>query len=797
MTDEKKQVNIQQKSMEYLEWPELCRRLSEFAYSPIGAERLREMTPEVHDTDVRRKMSMTSQMVALSLSGSGIPLRGFEDLRPVLEKLKHTDRLHGEELHQIHLFLDLVGRVRAFFAKREEQCPALMELALALDDLASLKDTLGRMIDTDGQIREDASPKLREYRIKARRSRDAIVKRLDAYVKDRDSADVLQDTYYTVREGRFVLPVKAGSRGSMDGIVHDISSSGATHFMEPNWLVEMNNAMRVAEMEIRKEIERILDDLSRQVSLHEATIRLDLDVMVELDMVHAKARLSLKLDAFEPAESSEGELFLMGLRHPLLVLRGIPVVANDLALEPEDRILVISGPNAGGKTVLLKAVGLSIFMARSGLFIPAKQGSKIPALHHVLADIGDQQDISLDMSTFSGHMRNLKEILEAASDTELVILDELAGSTDPQEGASLALAILEALMEQGARVVVSTHYPALKAWAQGRSGARNGAMMFDWDRMAPTYRMHMDSPGRSSALDIAARMGLPDRVLDKARAFLTGEETNLEELLKDLEQKRTELEARSDEAERLNRRLEEELNKRQSAARALNLEMESFRREKRNRLSSEVKEARQRLKETVKGLFFAKRHSDIEKARESIRRVEEGLKPVPIRPERPARPLEQAKPGDEVEVPLLGKKGVLLEDPEESKGRVRVQVGQLEIRVDPNSLGRTDSRGINAFRAPKTTSIKSPSAPEVPPEIDLRGNRVDDALDAVERYLDQALLGRRDRVRIIHGHGTGALKQAIRDWLNDCAWVKTHMPGGRHEGGDGATIVNLKSGINS
>ena len=570
MTDEKKQVNMQQKSMEYLEWPELCRRLSEFAYSPIGAERLRELVPDDHDTDVRRKMSMTSQMAAVMLSGSGPPLSRFEDLRPVLNKLKHTDRLFGEELHQVRLFLDLVARVRAFFVKREEQCPALMELVWAFDELANLRETLGRMIDTEGQIREDASPKLRELRLSARRSRETIVKRLDAFVKDRDSADILQDTYYTVRENRFVLPVKAGSRGALDGIVHDISSSGATHFMEPRWLVEMNNAMRVAEMGIQKEIERILDDLSRQVSLHEPTIRLNLDVMVELDTVHAKARLSLKLEAFEPVESPRGELSLMGLRHPLLVLRGIPVVANDLVLAPEDRILVISGPNAGGKTVLLKAVGLAILMARSGLFIPAKHGSKIPNLHNVLADIGDQQDISLDMSTFSGHMRNLREILESASDTELVILDELAGSTDPQEGASLALAILEALMEQGARVVVSTHYPALKAWAQGRSGARNGAMLFDWERMAPTYRMHMDSPGRSSALDIAARMGLPDRVLDKARAFLTGEETNLEELLKDLEQQRTELESRNTEAEILNRRLEEELEKQQNAARALN-----------------------------------------------------------------------------------------------------------------------------------------------------------------------------------------------------------------------------------
>lgn len=783
---------ITKKTLRFLEWPELCKRLSQHALSPLGLRLCQSLLPEESDTEAARQMETTSEMAALMEREGRIPLTHFDDLGPILDMAERGERLGGEELRRVGEFLAAVEKGRAFFLKRAELFPALWDLASLLQEIPHLREALELAIDPDGRVRDEASNTLGALRREVRRKREQVTGRLDAFLKDKESSSVLQDSYYTVREGRFVLPVRADARRAMDGIVQGISSSGATHFLEPPWLVEMNNALRLAEMEVDREVDRILRQLSSFVGESAPAIRQDQEVMAELDLVHAKARLSAAIKGSRPQPSPAGHLALRGLRHPLLVLRRIEVVPNDLLLSPDERVLVISGPNAGGKTVLLKSVGLTLLMARCGIHIPADKGSLLPAFKGVYADIGDQQDLTRDVSTFSGHMLNLRQILEHVEEDSLVILDELAGSTDPQEGSRLALAILEELLERKARVLVTTHYPALKAWAQTRKGARNAAMEFDWERMKPAYRLQLGIPGLSSALEIAERMGLPREILERARALMKGDETRLEGLLRDLERERGALENERKDVTLLRKRLEETLARREEELSLSRKDREAFLREKKQRLSSEIQDARRRIREALASLEAARTRKDVEMVRGQIRYLEEELRPPPVAPHSHHRPLGAVGPGDPVMVLPLGQVGVLMEQPSDGKGRVRVKLGGMEVVVGMESLG-----GVEPHQAevPQESTRGTPPehAPPVdlPAEIDLRGMRVEDALALLERYLDRAIISRRDEVRIIHGHGTGALKKAVRSWLSASPWASAFRPGGRGEGGDGVTVVTL------
>jgi DNA mismatch repair protein MutS2 len=784
---------VLKRTLNLLEWPELCERLSGFAVSQKGADLCRTLLPERSDALARRQLSLTSEMANLLCLGANPPLEPFSDLIPLFEKAERGERLPAEDLHQIGAFLSILHRTRMFFEKCSERIPALSEMASCLQALVTLREAILEAVDSDGQIKETASPRLVELKEQARRSKKAIVERLEDFLKDPEGARMLQDTYYTIREGRFVLPVRMDAGGFDDGIVHDVSASGATRFVEPQWLVGLNNALRVAEIEIRKEVERILADLTHKVAVEVEALRLDMELMSRLDLVHAKAKLSQRIMASEPKPSRSGDLVVRGLQHPLLTLRKVSVVPNDLLLGPDERILLISGPNAGGKTVLLKALGLAVLMERAGLHIPANPGSRMPAFEDIFADIGDQQDIQQDISTFSGHMRHMRQILELANERSLVILDELAGSTDPQEGTSLALAILEALYEKGTRVLVTTHYPALKVWAQGHSHVRNGAMEFNWARMEPTYRLHLGIPGQSSALEVARRIGLPETLLERAKINLQGEETDLEGLLRELQQQRSALEEERRMASLLTTRLQETLTDQEELNRSLRDARADFLSDKKRRLSSEIKDARQRIRAAMKAFLRTQGPTALETARSTIRDIEAGLRPPPITPKRPVHPLGMACPGDLVEILPLGQQGVLLDDPHKKRGRLRVKVGSMEVQVDPDALGGVENKREIGEDDSLSPIIRTPASPDIPAKIDLRGMTVEDALDAVERYIDQSLLSQTEEVRVIHGHGTGALKQAVRKWLSFCGLIEGYRPGDRFEGGDGATIVRLRS----
>lgn len=787
-----KDDEISQKTLRFLEWPELCKRLSEHALSPLGVGLCESLLPAESEAEAARQIQMTTEMTEILEREGSVPLANFEDLGPILDRAERGERLSGAELRQVSEFLKLVEKSRGFFFKRAKTCPGLWDLACLLQEIPYLQEALERAIDPEGQVKDEASPTLGPLRREVRRRREEALGRIDAFLKDREASKVLQDSYYTVREGRFVLPVRADGRRAMDGIVQGISASGATHFLEPLWLVELNNALRMAELELDREVDRVLRELSGSVRDSAEIIRQGLDVMSHLDLVQAKARFSAAIRGSRPEPSPAGHLALRGLRHPILALRRVPVVPNDVLLSPEERILVISGPNAGGKTVLLKSVGLALLMARAGIHVPADPGSMLPVFKGVFADIGDQQDINTDISTFSGHMVNLRQILERVEQDSFVILDELAGSTDPQEGSKLALALLDELCHRGARVMVTTHYPALKAWAQARNGARNAAMEFDWERMEPAYRLQLGVPGVSSALEIAQRMGLPREVMERARALMEADETKLEELLRDLERERACLERERKEVGLLRSRLEETLARNREMLALASKDRETFLREKRQRLSSEIQDARRRIREALASLEKARTHKDVEMVRGQIRDLETELRPPPIAMASPPRPLGRVGPGDPVMVIPLGEVGILMEEPSDGKGRVRVKLGGMEVSVGMDALGGVDRQeAVTSHEVPSGAS-GLPPIQEISSQIDLRGMRVEEAIAVLERYFDRAIMSGREEIRIIHGHGTGALKQAVRRWLSASPWASAFRPGGRGEGGDGATVVILR-----
>jgi len=457
---------------------------------------------------------------------------------------------------------------------------------------------------------------------------------------------------------------------------------------------------------------------------------------------------------------------------------------------------VISGPNAGGKTVILKAIGLAALMAKAGIHLPVEEGSCLPVLSRVFADIGDQQDIQQDFSTFSAHMRNIREILHGASRGALVLLDELAGSTDPQEGAALALAILERLEDKGALVVATTHYPQVKAWAQSRPGAQNAAMEFDWEKLSPTYRLRQGIPGQSSALEIARKMQLEEEVLELAARRSAGEEIRLEALLRDVQRQRSMLEEERAQAAALRARLQELVSSQEKLVRSLREERESFLREKRRRLSAELQEARDRIRGLLAGLAVAPDRRQLHQKRVELEELACGLREQPPLPPGKMLPLGHAKTGDQVEVIPLGQRGILLEDPSSGRARVRVLVGQMEVLVDVNALGGVESGSTEATKAgePHQEPGRMGHGFEVPAQLDLRGKRAEEAIEELAQYLDRALLSPRQEVRIIHGHGTGALKRAVRQWLSGCSWICGFRPGVKGEGGDGVTMVALRGG---
>ncbi len=784
------------KSNRMLGWDKLCSQLASLANSPTGRERCLHLKPEESLEQVLYLIRLTSEMTTLFHRGERFPLSAFEDIRPFTGRLKEGKILEPVELRELSSFLGIADRVKKFLQQRISYCPELHGLGSNLNGASDLKHRIDRSIDAEGRVRGDATERLLALNQEARRHRDEIIRKLDAFLRDPSSRQILQDRYYTQRDQRFVVPVRSGE--SIEGIVHDISSSGSTRFMEPSWLVDSNNLLKVSQLEIQKEVERILRELSQKARDALSILEEDLDILSEIDLVLAKARLAVRLQANEPVLSSEDIFSLKDLRHPLLVLSRDRVVPNDIHLNGDNRVLVISGPNAGGKTATLKAMGLSVLMARAGLHLPLKAGSTIPFVPEIYADIGDEQDLERAISTFSGHVINILSILKWASKGSLILLDELAGSTDPAEGGALAVAILEALADKGSRTVVTTHYSYLKALANGKEGYINASLEFDAQTLRPTYRLLFGLPGQSSPIEIASRLGLPERLLCRAKELLRGKGPSLEGIIRELERKRQEMEDARRAALREREQAEKDREQEQRILLDLQEEERRFKMTKRKRLEREILEVRSRIKEIAKSIQDKEILTLLQKKREELRNLENGLKSstIPLIHREPL-PIDGLRKGDEVEILPFGQRAILLEDPSKERTRsVKVQAGSIELSVDRRHLSgsyrkRNKTGGSVNERTEMGLVIKAPETYGLSREIDIRGMTSEEAIAETEKYLDMAHLNRLKEVRIIHGHGQGVLKKAVREHLSFSPYAVKYASGGPRDGGDGVTVVIL------
>jgi DNA mismatch repair protein MutS2 len=776
--------HLYEQTLTSLGWPEIVEFLTRQAALPITAERCRALPFLEGAHAVRERLALVWEGVLLLKERSHIPLSPFVDPRPFMARAIKGAALEGMELRGIHDLLEQVDSVRSFMIRKKEKVPRLFQIAIQLEPLEGLRRKIASAIDPEGRIQEGATPTLRALTVEATRAREAITDQLQKMLRSSRYEKLLQEPYYTEREGRYVLPFKVADQNKEGGVVHDLSASGATAFVEPRELVGPNNRLRVAQLAVTREVERTLRSLSEEVGREVGRLTRDLEVLGEIDLLRASANLAERIGGICPQINEGGAVRLFEAKHPLLLLRKGSVVPNDILLNGEHRALILSGPNTGGKTVLLKTVGLLALMARAGLPIPCRDRSEMPLFPAVIADIGDDQDLSRDLSSFSAHLQKILTILEMAPTGSLVLLDELVTSTDPAEGAALAAAILTELAGRGMRIVTTTHYPFLKGLAQTDPRFLNGSLAFDLEQLAPTYRLVLGTPGRSAALEMAARLGLPDALLARARAHLRPNETTLERVIAELERERRNAEEERRRWEALRAEAEDDAAAQKEGAARWAMSEKEIQKKIRQKVAEAVAVARSEIANLVASLKEKRDPALIKKGYSALAEIEKKTGDAPVRREPAQGPLQA---GQRVEIIPLGKQGLLLDSPEGLK-KVRVQIGSQTLFVSPDTIEGVIEQ--EEKEVPLAPAFK-PADPDGS-TVDLIGKRVEEALEILERFLDRAILGNEREIRLIHGHGSGKLKKAVREYLQTSPYVARFRPGDLLEGRDAVTVITLK-----
>ncbi|MBI3603074.1 MAG: endonuclease MutS2 [Nitrospirae bacterium] len=803
--------SLLQQAANVLEWGRLLEVLAGQSRSAMGAARCRDLPLETELDEVRLRLRETDEMVSLREGEDPFPSLSFPDLRDVLGRAAKGAALEARELRDLSLVLKLADDVMRYMGRRRSQAPALSTVAAPLDDLHRLhplRSSIDRCVDQEGNIRESATPDLRRLTHQAQDLKQRMRRHLEVLLTSTRYAEVLQERYFAQREGRYVVPVKAEMRSKIPGIVHDISGSGATVFLEPRELVELNNSIKVAELEVEREVTRILQELSADVAVHSPALHEGLEVLAMLDCISAKAGFGRLVRGRTVTLNSLGRIALKQARHPLLMLAREQVVANDVLLDETVRVLVISGPNTGGKTVTLKIVGLFALMVRAGLLLPCGPDSEMALFSKVYADIGDAQDLAKDLSSFSAHMLQMIRLLAEASPEPrpdrmpsgptqaLVLLDEPVTSTDPAEGAALAEALLLRLAALGMKVVVTTHYNSLKALAQTTPGFMNASVEFDVSRLAPTYRLIMNLPGGSSAIDIAGRLGLDEGILEDALRLLRREDRVLEQMLGDLQEKQRRVNEDTERIAALKIDAERSAKEAAEIEERLRLSEREERKSAKKKLTDDLLQARAQVQAVVEGLKGERTTLKAKDAKQRLAEIEAQARERLVKPGETV-PVEQLAAGDCVEILGLGSVGILLEAPQ-GKKRVRIRVGETDMSVALSGLAGLSETGAEpapgALR-PQPERVRRPAGADdwgASTVLDVRGRAADEALEMTVAALDQAALSGAPLLRIIHGHGTGRLKAVLRDYLKGSPYVSTFRAGERAEGGDGVTIVDLR-----
>ena len=772
-----------EKSMATLELPQVLALLADCAATLEGKERCLALRPLTDLDDVARAQEETSAAVKmLILRGSP----GFSGVKPVSASLQRADM--GGSLSTREL-LDIASVLRCARGARDygdsEEKTVISHLFRSLTPNRFLEDSITNSILGEEEIADSASSELASIR-RHMRSTEARVRDILQRLISSNQSKYLQESIITIRSDRYVVPVKAEHKNAIPGLVHDVSSSGSTFFIEPMGVVKANNELRELAAREKKEIERILAELSAQCAAHKEDIGEDYTLLILLDTIFARGQLSLKMEASQPG-LSERYLRLRGARHPLLDKK--KAVANDLELGDRFDTLVITGPNTGGKTVTLKTLGLITLMAQCGLHIPAKSDSTVRVFRRVLSDIGDEQSIAQSLSTFSSHMTNIVGILKEADGQTLILFDELGAGTDPVEGAALAAAVIESARELGALVAATTHYAELKVYAMTTPGVENASCEFNVDTLAPTYRLVMGIPGKSNAFAISRRLGLPEEIIDRAAARLDAENVRFEDVLTKLDQQRQEMEKDRAEARRLKLEMEQSAGKAREYRKRLEEERSKVVEKAQAEARAIIQEARDASDLALSELKELKKRQDLDWQQvndgraEARRLLQEPEAPPPTRPARAGDTVELVSMGTRASVLSVNKDGTL----QLQAGILKITAKQDEVRVvEGETQSQKEARRI-VQRAQHT--LRAAAAPS---EIDLRGMMTDEAIAVLDRFLDTAMMGKLESVTIIHGKGTGAVRKAVREHLKRSRYIKSFRPGRYGEGEDGVTVAELR-----
>jgi|SRR5690554_1329521 len=787
-----KKENLQEKSRRILEFDKILARLAGYTVSPLGKELALSLEPSFVQEEVTRAQKETTEAKELWQSAGRIPLDGIFAVHEPVKGAQRGRILPPGELLAVGSTLRAARLLRNFLVQeKKEQAPVLSVMAAGLTPFSAVEKAVDRAIDPEGEVRDEASPRLRNLRVQAKTLQNRIRDRLDAFTRSGETQKYLQEALVTLRNGRYVLPVKQEFKQVVPGIVHDQSASGATLFIEPMAVVDLNNRLRRVEAEEKEEIERILSELSSLVGEAAGGILTNLNILARLDLAFAKGRYSLALRATEPLLNPGGYIRLLGARHPLLEGEVVPI---DLELGGEFHTLVITGPNTGGKTVSLKTAGILVLMAQAGLHLPARSGSETAVFTKVYSDIGDEQSIEQSLSTFSSHMSNIVPILqEATGERCLVLLDELGAGTDPVEGAALAVAILQTLHHRRVRTVATTHYSNLKFYAYNTPGVQNASVEFDPHTLRPTYRLLTGLPGQSNAFAVAARLGLTRSIIAEAEKLVDPGARRMEGLIGRITGEKRELEEERKKAALLRAGLEKKEKEYKDKLARLEKERGRFLREAREEARTMVRETRKEMENLLRRLREAAGDEQGSVANEARGQLEEmlaGMAEEPAPAPAGSAP-EEIVPGKAVRLPHLGREGKVLDVKNESaqvqvEGGLRVWAPRTGlVPLAPGEEKKPAGDGAQSGRpvVSKKESISS--------RLDLRGMTVEEALAATDKYLDEAVLAGLPSTLLIHGKGTGALRSAVTGMLREHPQVKSFRRGGADEGGLGVTIVEL------
>lgn len=790
---------MNEKSLRVLEYYKIIEKLEEQASSALGKAICRSLMPSTEQDEIQQNIAETSEAVELMMKYSNPPMGPIYDLSHAVKMSEIGGMMMPGQLLQVSDTLRTARTLKSYLLKSidtSDGYPTLKSLATVIVPLKAVEDAINTAIIGENQISDNASPALRKIRRDIESKNASVKSKLEHLVRDQDSKKYLQDSLVTIRQDRFVVPVKSEYKGMVKGLVHDQSSSGSTLYIEPFAVVELNNEIRELKLKEQAEIERILLELTALVGQNPGAVRSNQDCLETLDFIFAKGKLALGMKAVEPEINKEGKIRLKNGRHPLLDPK--KVVPSNFWIGEHFKTLLITGPNTGGKTVTLKTVGLLSLMMQSGLHVPADYGTKMAIFDGIYADIGDEQSIEQSLSTFSSHMTNIVEILNTASKNSLVLFDELGAGTDPTEGAALAKAILDKLYRWQVTTIATTHYSELKEYALVTEGVENASVEFDVNTLSPTYRLLIGVPGKSNAFEISRKLGLSAEIIDAAKEMIATEDIVFEDILANIERSRKAADDERDLALKL--RLESEQIKKRLAEREdrLNVQKEKILDQAKEEAKKVLKEARDEadaLAKEIRQIGNNVQKSDakrVEAMRRQIKQKVDDLTQVEVDSddyvysELPA----QLKIGDSVKVLSLGQIGTVASLPDKN-GEVAVQVGIMKVNV---SLGQLKLAEAYVEKKPKRAATKSGGLrmSSVKNEVDLRGLNVDEAMLILDKYLDDAYLAHHQSVRIIHGVGTGALKAGLQKFFKGHHHVKTFRPGGYGEGGLGVTVIELK-----